>query len=90
MKGGGELAFWISPGHFWILAFSPVVAILTFLVLYRFVALNIVAAVENKKGIELDKPSVMWGAIYSAIIPLIIVVLLLVLVFIGWMTGSLH
>jgi hypothetical protein len=83
MKGGGELAFWISPGHFWILAFSPVVAILTFLVLYRFVALNIVLAVQNKKGVELDRPSVTRGVIYSAIIPPVLIVLMLVGLYFG-------
>ena len=77
MKGSGSLAFWISPGHMFplILALSPTIAILVFLVSYRFVALNIIAAVEARKGIELDRPNIMLGAIFSAVIPLIMMVL---------------
>jgi hypothetical protein len=77
MKVGQKLAEWVSLDHLFLLelALMPVMAILGFWVLYRFVALRIVLAVEDKNGIELYKPSVIWGAIYSAIIPLIVVVI---------------
>jgi hypothetical protein len=92
MFGGRALASWVLPlGHFsWVLAFQPVVSILSFFLLYRFVALSVVAVVEDKKGIELEKPSIKSGMIYSAIFPLVLFVIFLVLLFFGTITGSMH
>jgi large-conductance mechanosensitive channel len=64
------------------------VAIATFLVLYRIVALGMVTLVERAKNIEFDKPSIKWGIIFSAILPFVIAAVLLLLILVGITNGS--
>jgi hypothetical protein len=64
-----------------LLALKMLAASLSFLVLYRLLALNLVAVVESKNGIEIGKPSLTRGVIYSALIPFILSILGLLIVF---------
>jgi hypothetical protein len=64
-----------------LLTFKMLTAVLSFLVVYWILALNVVATVEAKNGVEIDKPSIIRGVIYSALIPFILGILGLLLIF---------
>ena len=68
-----------------LVALQMLIASLAFLALYRLLALNLVATVENKTGIEIYKPSIKRGMMYSALIPFIwgIIGLLIILLLAG-------
>jgi hypothetical protein len=64
-----------------LLALEMAFASISFLVLYRVLALSIVATFERKHGMESYRPSAVRGMIFSALIPLILGILVLVLIF---------
>jgi len=68
----------------------PLIAVVTFLVLYCFVSLGMVRLVERTKNIEFDKPSVMRGIIYSAILPFVLAALFIFLIVLGFSHGPMH
>jgi len=61
-----------------------------FLVLYHVVGLGQVGVYERKKDIKFEKPSIVRGIVYSALSPLAIVVLLLVLFFVSQLISPMH
>jgi len=54
---------------------NPLMAILCFLILYRFLSFILIASVEKRKGIEINKPNVVRGIVYCISIQLIWVIL---------------
>jgi hypothetical protein len=69
---------------FWVvslLAFKVLTAIVASLVFYRIFAWNALARAEAKSGVVIDRPSMMRGMIYSALIPFILGILGLALMF---------
>jgi hypothetical protein len=64
-----------------LVVLQMVFACIIFVVVYRVVALNLVTAIESKRGVEIYRPSVARGMIFSALIPFILGILTLVLIF---------
>ena len=95
---GMRIAYMIS---YWVLMAAPflsyhwvlsriglrmLMASLSFFVLYRLLALNLVAAIESKRRIVIDKPRFTRGMIYSALIPFILDIIGLSIMF--FLAGS--
>jgi hypothetical protein len=61
-------------GHFFLLILIAQVltAVAAFLVLYRVLALNILRAIERRKGMNIEKPGVGRGFLYTVLIPIIL------------------
>jgi hypothetical protein len=62
----------------------PVVAMIAFFVAYRIIVLGAVGLVERAKHIELQKPSVGKGILYSAILTFVIAAAFIFLAIVGF------
>ena len=66
----------LSPlAHYWslsLLVFQVLTAMICFLVLYRALALGVVARVVAKRGVEIESQSTLRGMLLSTLIPLVI------------------
>jgi hypothetical protein len=61
-----------SPAFLSLLLWQMLTAVLAFLVLYRVLALNLVGAIEHRKGMKIEKPGVRRGLLYALLIPLLL------------------
>ena len=55
-----------------LLVLQMVFAVIGFLIFYRVLALSLVAAVESKRSVEIYRPSVVRGVMFSALIPFVL------------------
>jgi hypothetical protein len=61
-------------------------ASISFFVLYRVLAFSVVATFEHKHGLEICKPSVVRGMMFSALIPFVLGIIGLLFIF--FLAGS--
>ena len=54
------------------LVFQIFTAVLFFMVIYRFLALNVIFGLEHRNGVKINKPGLLRGVLYSIVIPLIL------------------
>lgn len=82
--------FFVSHRNSLIFSFNMLIAILSFVILYRFLAFQVIAIFEKKNAIEIYKPSVVRGIIFSALFLPIWFIISILLILLAAATGRLH
>jgi hypothetical protein len=82
--------FFVSHRISLIFSFNVLIAVLSFLILYRYLVLQIIVIIEKRNTIEIHKPSVIRGVIYSALFLPIWFIISILLIFLEAGTGGLR